>query len=168
VPARASSIDQADAAEARLREKGLIGHIGPEETKIANDDMVRRLTETTRFVHRGVWYKVEPLPFETGLYLQRKKQELFGLLADNGDELLANSVVHLSQLLVCMEAIVKVFWLHARPVKWWMRPKYVFRNPFTDVSEVELMEILGFFFFSRMRSRSKFLSPERKPTPARA
>lgn len=148
------------AAQTRLREM-----FKAPTVEVKNVAAAAFLESISVLQFRNSLYHVPPIPWAVGLQLQRCYIRLqnISILDESAD--VNQSMKNLEDLEVLMFEVVQFFKDLVRPLSPWQRLTWRWRQPFLDVSQQELGELLGFFSACRMKSSVRYLDPSLPGTP---
>jgi hypothetical protein len=136
-----STPEQQDHAQAQLK-----ALFQAPAVDLKNVGTVLALEASGRFAYRGKSYVVPPVPYTQGLQLHQIFLRLQALGSKQENE------AALQELFSLMSAAVMLFKGLVRPTSWWQRLTWRWQQPFADVTEKEVGELMGFFFVCRMKS----------------
>lgn len=145
--------------EVKSPEAVLRGKIRPPRQR--NVEAVLALGSTRYFTFHNRVYAIPPVPFQLGqrvLTLYMETTELAQSAAQGNKH---DALLYFARL----KMLVKVMWPHIRMVPRWKRIMKFFglyRNPFRNASDLEVLDVVNFFLQGRMKSS---VQPLDQPVP---
>lgn len=134
----------ADAAMSALRGK-------TREPRQRNVEAVLSLGATRYFMYRRKTYAVPPVPFKLGQRVLTLYLETTALAQSAAKGNKQDGIKYFGRL----KELVNVMWPHIRLTRRWKRvfkSLHLYRNPFRDASDLEVLDVTNFFLQGRMKS----------------